>query len=401
MSRTHLLIACGLVLGAAACVDRPAPVATDDGTPGVAGPVAAPGTAGPRPERLARLFAGALHSPVFRAYLKAQLDASPFPEHKIQLQRFLAAPDGRALRDVAQQNGTTEADVEQEARAAIPLEVYLPVPAHRAAWSGDEKVLVATATQDREAPVAFSPDGRRSILSPDAPPETPVIAVVPVETDFDTPPDRATCLDCSGGGGGGSTSPIGLFMTHSLFDGDYEGWLKGDPEYELHVLGQSGSTDSLTDYQCAGEHAGGPYAFDQNSYEWTGSVLLFSQQQLDGYKAAHPGQALRILALEDDDTACKIIMNKNDLNSVLRFVDSVYTKNTGGRDSTTSIGKVYKWAKILRNIWTLVGSLIKTNDDLIGTAVEDDIVGQLYPGYNWMVKGSNNVTHGLLNLEMR
>jgi hypothetical protein len=401
MSRTHLLLACGLVLGAAACVERPAPVATDDGTPGVAGPAAAPGTAGPRPERLARLFAGALRSPAFRAYLKTQLDASPFPEHKIQLQRFLAAPDGRAVRDVAEQNGTTEADVEQEARGAIPLEVYLPVPAHRAAWSGDENVLVATATQDREAPVSFSPDGQRSILSPDVPPATPVIAVVPVETDFDAPPDRTTCLDCSGGGGGGTTSSIGLFMTKSHFDGDYEGWLKGDPEYEIHVLGQSGSTDSLTDYQCAGEHAGGPYAFDQNSNDWTGSVMLFSQTQLDTYKAAHPDQALRILALEDDDTACKIIMNKDDLNRVLRFVDSVYSKSTGGRDTTISIGKIYKWAKVLRNIWTLVGSIIKTNDDLIGTAIEDDVVGTIYPGFTWIVKGSNNVTHGMLNLEMR
>src|SRR5512143_1667698 len=402
MSRTHLLLACGLVLGAAACVDRPAPVATDDGTPGVAGPVAAPGAAGPRPERLARLFAGALRSPAFRTYLKAQLDASPFPEHKIQLQRFLAAPDGRALRDLAEQNGTTEADVQQEARAAIPLEVYLPVPAHRAAWSGNDNVLVATAILDREPPVAFSPDGRRSILSPDTPPATPVIAVVPVETEFDASPDRTTCLDCSGGGaGGGTTSFIGLFMTKAHFDGDYEGWLKGDPEYEIHVLGQSGSTDSLTDYQCAGEHAGGPYAFDQNSNDWTGSVMLFSQQQLDSYKAAHPGQALRVLALEDDDTACKIIMNKDDLNRVLRFVDSVYSKSTGGRDTTSSIGKIYKWAKVLRNIWTLIGSIIKTNDDLIGTAIEDDVVGTIYPGYGWIVKGSNNVTHGMLNLEMR
>jgi hypothetical protein len=400
MSRTHLLLACGLALGAAACVDRPAPVASDSGTPGAVGPIAAPGSAGPRPERLARLFAGALRSPAFRTYLKTQLDTSPFPEHKVQLQRFLAAPDHRALRDLAEQNGTTVSDVEQEARAAIPLEVYLPVPAHRAAWNGDENVLVATAIQDREPPVAFSPDGRRSILSADTPPETPVIAVVPVETDFGTPPNRATCLDCSGGGGGTSSS-IGLYMTKAHFDGDYEGWLKGDPEYEIHVLGQSGSSDSLTDYQCAGEHAGGPYAFDQNSNDWTGSVLLFSQQQLDNYKAAHPDQAMRILALEDDDTACKIIMNKDDLNRVLRFVDSVYSKNTGGRDTTSNIGKVYKWAKVLRNIWTLVGSIIKTNDDLIGTAIEDDVVGTIYPGFTWIVKGSNNVTHGMLNLEMR
>ncbi|HMA44867.1 MAG TPA: hypothetical protein VKO86_12650, partial [Gemmatimonadales bacterium] len=302
MSTRRNMLVVGVVLAAAtACSERPTTTAI--APDGASGPVtAAPGGAGQRPERLAQWFARALRSPAFRAYVKAQLDSSPFPEHKIQLQRFLAAPDRRALRALAEENGTTEADVEQEAGAAIPLEVYLPVPAHRAAWTGDDQVLVATALADREAPVAFAPDGRRSVLDPDTPPATPVIAVVPVETDFSAAPDRATCLDCSGGGGGTITTP-GLFMTKSHFDGDYEGWLKGNPEYEIHVLGQSGSTDSLTDYQCAGEHAGGPYAFDQNSNDWTGSVLLFSQQQLDGYKAAHPDQALRILALEDDDTA--------------------------------------------------------------------------------------------------
>jgi hypothetical protein len=400
MTRTHHLLACGLVLAAAtACVDRPNAVAT--GPDGTNGPSAATPATGPqRPERLARWFAVALRSAAFRAYLKARLDSSPFPEHKIQLQRFLAADGRRAERDLADLNATTDADVAQEAAAAIPLEVYLPVPAHRAAWSGDDQVLVATALADHEAPVAFSPAGKRTLLSPDAPPATPVIAVVPVETDFDVPP-RATCVDCGGTGGGGTTGPIGLVMNKSHFDDDYEGWLKGDPEYEIHVLGQSGQTDSLTDYQCAGEHAGGPYAFDQNSNDWTGSVLLFSQTQLDGYKAAHPGQALRVLALEDDDTACKIIMNKDDLNRVLQFVDSVNAMNTGGRDTTTTSGKYYRAARILRNLWTLIGSLIKTNDDLIGTAVEDDVVGTFYPGFNWIVKGGNNVTHGWLDLEMR
>ena len=236
------------------------------------------------------------------------------------------------------------------------------------------------------------------------PPATPVIAVVPVETDFSTPPDRMQCLGLQqwrGWRDGGTTGTIGLFMTKAHFDGDYEGWLRGNPEYEIHVLGQTGSTDSLVDYQCAGEHAGGPYAFDQNSNDWSGSVLLFSQKQLDDYKAAHPGQALRVLALEDDDTACKIITNKDDLNRILQFVDSIYAKRTGGRDTTTSSGKFYKGAKVLRNLWTLLGSFIKTNDDLIGTAIEDDVVGSFYPGFNWIVKGANNITHGWLDLEMR
>ena len=67
--------------------------------------------------------------------------------------------------------------------------------------------------------------------------------------------------------------------------------MKGSPEYEIHIMGQSGASDSLTSYQCAGEHAGGAYAFDQNTLDWTGNVLLFSQAQLNSYKTAHPDRA--------------------------------------------------------------------------------------------------------------
>jgi hypothetical protein len=393
------------LLAAAACSDRPADTATAPPSD-TAGPPATTVTGSvQRPERLARLFARALRNPVFRAYVKAQLDSSLFPEHKVQLQRFLGARGQRALRAIALENRTSDADVAREAEAAIPLEVYLPVPSHRAAWRGDEQVLVATALTDREAPVAFSPDGRRALLSPDAPPATPVIAVVPVETDFNAPIERLVCPEtsCTGGGtggGGGSTAP-GLYMTKSHFDDDYEGWLKGNPEYELHILGQSGASDSLKDYQCAGEHAGGLYAFDQNNKDWSGNVLLFSQAQLDSYKAGHPGQSVRVFALEDDDTACKIITNKSDLNGILRIVDSIYTKRTGGRDTTIAATKYYKAARVLRDLWALLASFIKTNDDLIGTAIEDDVIGYFYPGFNWIVKGENNITHGWLNLEMR
>jgi hypothetical protein len=401
MSRTRTLLTLGLALAAtAACSDR-REVSTAPAVPPEP-PAASPLGAPRRPDRLALLFATALRSPAFRAYVKAQLDASPFPEHKIQLQGFLPAHGRRGLRYLAQENGTSEAAVEREVAAAIPLEVYLPVPAQRAAWTGDEHVLVATALADRDEPVAFDPTGRRTVLSPTTPPAAPVIAIVPVETDFTTPPAPAACLqNCGGGGGGGTANPAGLYMTKAHFDDDYEGWLRGNPEFEVHILGQAGTTDSLSDYQCAGEHAGGPYAFDQNGNDWSGTVLLFSQTQINNYKAAHPGHSLRVLALEDDDTACKIITNKDDLNRLLQVVDSIYSKRTGGRDTTTSSGKYYKAAKVLRNLWTLLASFIKTNDELIGTAIEDDVIGAFYPGFNWIVKGKSNITHGWLNLEMR
>ena len=58
-------------------------------------------------------------------------------------------------------------------------------------------------------------------------------------------------------------------------------------------------------------------------------------------------------------------------------------------------------AKALYNVWQALAHWIRSDDELVGNAVEDDIVGTFYPGYNWFVKGENNVTNGWINLEMR
>jgi len=189
-------------------------------------------------------------------------------------------------------------------------------------------------------------------------------------------------------------------MTTSHFVQDFEGWLKGSPEFEVHMLGQKGTTDSLYDYQCAGEHAGGPYTFDQNDLDWSGNVLLFSKTQLDQYNAAHPNQNLRVFVVEDDDTACQIKTDVGRAERVFEVVDSLYGQLTAGNDSSGPIQKAYKYAKAGKSLWEAIASFFKTNDDLVGTAVEDDIVGATYPGYNWFVKGDNNITNGWINLVM-
>jgi hypothetical protein len=396
---------------AAACTDRspvnPAPL-------GDAAVVAGPAP-GQKPERLARWFARALRNPVFRAYLKAQLDASPFAEHKLQFQTFLGSNGGRARRYVAAENGETEAGITQASRAAIALEAYFPVPAHRAAWTGDENVLVATAVTDREVPVAFDPQGRRRLLDPDTPPDTPVIALVPVETDFTLEPQRLmVCPDCGddgggGGGGGGinpdvqpSAPPAGLYMTKTHFVQDFEGWLKGAPEFEVHILGQKAQTDSLLSYQCAGERSGAPYYFNQDNLDWSGSVLLFSKTQIDQYNAAHPGQNVRVFVVEDDDTACEIKTGKDRWSPLMTAVDAANQAQTAGKDTTSSTAtKIWKYAKALYNLYLAVASWIMTNDELVGNAVQDVIVGEYHTGFNWIVKGDNNVTNGWINLEMK
>jgi hypothetical protein len=359
-------------------------------------------------DRLSRHLALALADPAFRLYLKRELDGSPFAEHKLQLQQLLRASDRRALKEIARLSASPEESIEADANEAIPLEIYFPVPAHRAQWSGDASLLVASAREDREAPVAYDVGGRRYELSPDEPPTVPVLAVVPVETNFaqpNGPGAEATCTEsCGGGGDGGGTvtPPSGLYMTYSHFVQDFEGWLKGDPEFEYHVLGQSGATDSLKDYQCVGASAGGYYRFDQNGLNWSGSVLVFSQSQLNSYKTAHPNQNFRIIALEDDDTACAIKFDAGRFTTLIRTIQSEYPNLTGTKDTiSSSLVKFVKRANALQKILSAAYSFITTQDDLIGNAIEDVVVNQFYAGANWVVKGEDNKTNGWLKLEMR
>jgi hypothetical protein len=357
-------------------------------------------------EQLARSMALALGDRAFRTHVKAQLDRSPFREHKLPFQRFLAQDGGRGMAALAKSAGLATVDVTREANRVTPLELYLPVPEHRRAWKGGDDILVATAIADHDAPVAFDVRGNRRLLDPERPPATPVLAVVPVETDFSVAPNICLLtLACGGGGGGGGITPPppspGLYMTKSHFVDDFEGWLKGSPEFEVHILGQKGQTDSLTDYQCAGEKQPTPYYFDQNELDWSGSVMLFSKVQLDAYNTAHPGQNIRVFVVEDDDTACEIKADKNLLNDAIQAIDGAYKAITAGNDSSTFGTKVYKRASAFQKLWAAIASLINTNDEIVGNAVEDVVVGISYPGYNWIVKGPNNVTNGWINLQMK
>jgi hypothetical protein len=405
----HTSRAVGLMLLAAAlaCSDRSpgtAPEASNDRSN--------PTGAAPKTEVLARSLALALGDPAFRARVRAELDGSPFREHKLQFQQFLDRNQGTALRAMARGTGLPQADLARAAAGAVPLEMYLPVPAHRRAWTGGDNVLVATANADHDVPVAFDVHGNRQLLDPERPPATPVIAVVPVETDFSAPPppDRVICLMSCGGGGGGFPPPPppsdpppapGLYMTKAHFVDDFEGWLKGSPEFEVHILGQKGQSDSLSDYQCAGEKQPAPYYFDQNGLDWSGSVLLLSQAQLDAYNAAHLGQNVRVFVVEDDDTACEIKANRDILGGLLKAVDAAYKDLTAGNQNSNTAMKLFKQANAFQKLWSAVASFFNTNDELVGDAVEDAVVGAAYSGYNWIVKGENNVTNGWIALEMK
>ena len=86
----------------------------------------------------------------------------------------------------------------------------------------------------------------------------------------------------------------------------------------------------------------------------------------------------------------------------MKAVEAAYPLLTGGRDSTVQhLQRWWKRANALQKILKAVASLIKTNDELVGNAVESAVVGVSYPGANWIVKGESNKTNGWINLVMR
>ena len=399
---TRIGTALSVLLIAAACSDTPlVPTRPPDAIPSPGAPNAQ-FSARDRQELLARQLALALNSPALRQALLVELDRSPSSEKKVHFQALLAGGQGQFRQALARAGGVDQVTITAEASAAGPLEAYLPVPAHRARWRGGEDLLVATAADDGDTPVAFDLRGRRRLLDPARPPDQPVLALVPAEQPFEgLYPSIGFCPPEGCDTGSLTTATGGLYMTYASFSQTFESWLKGNPEFEVHILGQDGSGSTLKSYQCAGEHAGGPYAFDQNAKTWSGSVMLFSQNQFESFQTSHSGQAVRVLVIEDDDGACVIKTDKDQLSNLFKALDAAYQLWTGGKADLLNLTKLFKRATMLQQLYASTAALITTNDDIVGNAIDDDIVGQTWSGTNWIVKGSGNITNGGIKLEMR
>ncbi len=369
-------------------------------------------------EALARQVALAMGSDVFRAELRQQLELSPVREHKLPAADFLAARQP-LLAQAALVSAVDPGIVTSLTGRTIPAELYFPVPGHREAWTGGTDVLVATAMDDDDAPVAFDTEGRRYRLDPRHPPAMPVLALVPREA-FRPRMASAKCLeeDCvqpwgGGGGGAGGDDPGGpqlsagsLTLTHAEFVGTFEGWLKGDPEFELHILGPVSQSDTSTVmiYQCIGEHAPVGYVWDMNRLSWDGQVKLFSFEQMDAFQQAYPGRAYLVFAVEDDTGACVITSNANQFRAMLDVLGQVYDEYTAAKDQKIGFNdadRILKAAQTGANLLSAIANFITTKDDPIGIAVEGSVAGRFHPGANWVVLNEDNAVTGWLALEMR
>jgi hypothetical protein len=400
-----------LIFLIAGCAEGPTPLdPVRSPAPGTA--LTAQGRADPasRHQRLARRLALALSDQQFRGALHTAIATSPEREQKLHLQQFIGAPGSAGRSNLARLSGGAEAELDRDLDEAGAVEVYLPVPTHRRAWNGGPALLVATAEGDRDRPVAYDLQGTRQILSANSPPATPVLALGRAELVFGNPLlASTTCFfDCEGGpisgDGGGATAPLispGLYMTYASFNQTFEGWLKGSPEFEVHILGQDGSSTAMKSYQCAGALAGAPYQYDQNERQWSGRVMLFSQTQLDAFKVEHLKHSIRVFLLEDDDAACVIKMDSTRTANLFKQLQATYGTLTGGKDEQLFSLKTFVKAASLLSLLKSAWSTITTQDDLVGNAIEDVVAREYFPGANWIVKGENNITNGAIRLEMR
>ncbi len=244
-----------------------------------------------RLDRITRAVALALRDQQVRAHVYQQLHASPYREHKLHFQPFASRVDSPFSSAIASAAGLTDVGLRALLDSVIDLEFYMPVKEHWAQWTAGGNLFVAWAFRDHEVPVAYDLSGATVILtSAEEPPPTPTLAIVPVETDFSPrppaisaaagcDPEAGACCDpaadmcdpppSSGGGPYPATtcpSYTGLCMTYSTVPGDWEGFLMGDPEFEVHVLKRDVGSESLEHFRCAGEHA--PVAasvYDQNA----------------------------------------------------------------------------------------------------------------------------------------
>ena len=341
-----------------------------------------------RLDRVTRHVAVALSDAGVRAYVYQQLHASPDREHKLHFDSFafrVGSPFSSALASAA---ALTPVGLRAQLDSLMDLEFYMPVKEHWARWTGGPDLLVAWAIRDHETPVAYDLRGSRvALTSAEEPPATPTLGIVPRETDFSQPtggarpvggdcgPDCATPL---------RPPPSGVVMTMSYIPGHYEGFLMGDPEFEVHALARKSATDTqLSDWQCAGEHAASAgsqpgvqsedYVYDQNGASWTGQVLLLGKDQVNAAQAFDSSVVYTVW--EDDNTPCRVVRAGSDVDAQINDASVALTDAANAiaaylADNRTAV--LVAW-RLVRDVKDFFGAL--QNDDFVGFIVDASKAG--------------------------
>jgi hypothetical protein len=111
--------------------------------------------------RLARRVALALQDEALRQRVFDALQASEIPENKLHFRTLLGDEDVGLRQSIRVASGLQEGTLDASLDSLVDLEFYVPVPEHRAAWTGDENVIVVSfPDDDGSQPVGFDLQGR-------------------------------------------------------------------------------------------------------------------------------------------------------------------------------------------------------------------------------------------------
>ncbi len=223
--------------------------------------------------RTARGLAMALSDPQIRLAVYDALSKSPYRERKLHFGTILREHQNPLLTGLARASGKTNAGALRVLDSIVDLEFYMPVKEHFADWRGGPNVIVGTALRDDGTiPLAFDISGSPVLLaSAYDPPRTPTLSLVPVETDFSNPPSVAATSAPAA-----AASAAAVYMTAASVPGDYEVFLHGAPEYEVHAFVRN-AAGNFVDLQCAGQDQAYPFKYNMDGKTWGGNVQVITE----------------------------------------------------------------------------------------------------------------------------
>ncbi len=220
--------------------------------------------------------------------------------------------------------------------------------------------------------------GRLHLASAQDVPTTPVLALVPTETDFDKvlagpQADECQVFGCGGGGGGGQNYCTGIDPNEDKINicqidiasvGDYEGWLMGSPEVSIRLAllhTDVGTWQGYAPDACVNEDASAPRYLNMDNDYWAGTVFLVSDSLL---KASVSATRKPQITVWEDDNGSKCEMGLTTANGTifqytagsgfLSAVRGIYGQNAG-----------YFMAAGL-TVMAVAIAYISGNDELIG-----------------------------------
>lgn len=95
---------------------------------------------------------------------------------------------------------------------------------------------------------------------------------------------------------------------------DYEGFLMGDPEFEVLTISRlANSMDQRTE-ACAGEHSVGDFVYDQNDDSWSGQVLVLRSDKLADLNQR--GVPFALSVFEDDYQSCDLWIDATQWSNI-------------------------------------------------------------------------------------